>query len=204
MQGGSVVDYFLEDPGWTVRGVTRDPTSSSSQSLKKRGVEIVQGDQDDPKSLEPAFSGAHAIFAVTDFWNVFFPTYMKGEMGHTNDREIGELAYKIEVQRGKAIADAAAAVLEKEGKLERFIWSTLAPVKEMSKGKLTYVYHFDAKAAVDEYIETSLPALNEKMSRLLVGYYASNWNMGEFLMPKKVSQCSCFEPIHFTGDYSLN
>ena len=191
MQGGSVVDYYLKDPEWTVRGVTRDPTSASPQSLKSRGVEVVQGDQDDPKSLEPAFSGAHAIFAVTDFWNVFFPAYMKGEMGHTNDREIGEHAYQVEVSRGKAIADAAAAVLNKEGKLEKFVWSTLAPVKEMSQGKLTYVYHFDAKAAVDEYIEKTLPALNQKMSRLLVGYYASNWSMGAMLMPKKVRHLPC-------------
>lgn len=66
-QGSSVVSTFLAEPGWKVRGVTRNPDSAASQKLAARGVEIVKADLDDPGSLDPAVEGANAVFAVTDF-----------------------------------------------------------------------------------------------------------------------------------------
>lgn len=44
-QGGSVVQTFLNDPQlkseWSVRGVSRDASSASSQKLVAQGVEMV-------------------------------------------------------------------------------------------------------------------------------------------------------------------
>jgi predicted transcriptional regulator len=75
------------------------------------------------------------------------------ELSKVSDRATGEHALAVEVRRGKVIVDAAAEVLEKDGVLERFVWSTLLSLKELSGGKYTYVYHFDAKAEVSKYLK---------------------------------------------------
>jgi uncharacterized protein YbjT (DUF2867 family) len=53
----------------------------------------------------------------------------------------------LEIQQGKAVADAAKAA-----GVERLIWSALANVTEGTNGKITVVEHFDSKAAVEQYI----------------------------------------------------
>lgn len=67
-QGGSVVDYVLNDPElsrrYKIRAITRDLNSEKAKQLKKQ-VEVVQGDVLDRASLETALTGAHTIFAMT-------------------------------------------------------------------------------------------------------------------------------------------
>lgn len=77
------------------------------------------------------------------------------------------------MKRGKGIVDAVAEILEKEGVLERFILSTLPNMKEVSWGKYTYIYHFDGKAMVSEYLKEQTK-LWEKSSLLNMAFYASN------------------------------
>jgi hypothetical protein len=153
--------------------MTRNAASSSSQELRAQGIEIVQADLDDPSSLRGIFADADAIFAVTDFWQPYFDAYPG--LQKLSDRATGEHAYAIEVARGRAIVDAVAEQLAKNGeRLKIFIWSTLPPVKELSSGKYTYVYHFDAKAAVAKYIATEHPDLEKKTSYLNMSFYATN------------------------------
>ncbi|KAG6364490.1 hypothetical protein INS49_006091 [Diaporthe citri] len=66
-QGGSVADTFLADTNWRVRAITRDPFKPVAQEWTAPGVELVAADQDDVDSLTKAFTGAHAIFAMTDY-----------------------------------------------------------------------------------------------------------------------------------------
>ena len=54
-QGGSVVDSFLKDGTYQVRGVTRNVNSENAQALAKRGVEVVTGDLNNESSLKEAF-----------------------------------------------------------------------------------------------------------------------------------------------------
>jgi len=82
-------------------------------------------------------------------------------------------------------ADAAAA--STLGTLERFVYSALSNAKKWSKGKYTWVYHFDSKAAVVEYVKEKYPQLDAKMSTLQVGEYATNWKKMPILGPQKVS-----------------
>jgi hypothetical protein len=125
------------------------------------------------------------IFAVTDFWAPFMAAYP--ELSKVSERATGEHAYEIEVRRGKAIVDATAEVLEKEGVLERFVWSTLPGFRELSGGKYTFVYHFDAKAEVSGYLKGK-NELWEKSSLLNMGFYATNLvGMGSVLGVVKVS-----------------
>lgn len=92
-QGGSVAKAICEHPvllqRYTVRGVTRDPTSLPARELVDRyGCEVVKADLDDKSSIKSAIAGATGIFLVTS--SVY------------DDR-----LYEREVSQGKAVADAA-------------------------------------------------------------------------------------------------
>lgn len=50
-QGGAVVDAFLGDTSFKVRAVLRDSASNSAQKLERKGVQVVQGDLLDSRSL---------------------------------------------------------------------------------------------------------------------------------------------------------
>jgi uncharacterized protein YbjT (DUF2867 family) len=68
IQGGSVADAFLTAENWRVWGITRDPSKPAAQEWISRGAEVVCADIDDVESLMTVFAGAHAIFAMTDYW----------------------------------------------------------------------------------------------------------------------------------------
>ncbi|TEY57481.1 hypothetical protein BOTCAL_0217g00070 [Botryotinia calthae] len=53
---------------YRVRAVACDPTKPSAEALSKSGAEVVSVDYDIPDSIKAALSGAHAIFAITNFW----------------------------------------------------------------------------------------------------------------------------------------
>jgi NmrA-like family len=167
-QGSSVVSSFLSEPGWRVRGVTRNTESSASQKLAARGVEMVKADVDDRASLPLAVEGANAVFAVTDFWSPIRDpaNQSKVKPGQT----INEWGYHNELQQAKNIMDAVAKVEP----LERFVWSGLSAAKKWSKGKYTWIYHFDGKADATEYVKQTYPALWKLTSVIQVGAYLEN------------------------------
>jgi uncharacterized protein YbjT (DUF2867 family) len=161
-QGGSVVDYVLNDPElskqYSVRGVTRDPTKPAGQALQLKGVEVVKGDLDDVESIKQALRGAHAVFVMT-----------------ISDPELGHLAKQRETDQAKAAADAAV-----EAGARYLIFSTLPHAGKLSGGKLQHVVHFDAKADAEEYIR-GLPI---KSAFLSLGSFMQNFH--ELLAPRPV------------------
>lgn len=64
-QGGGVVNVMRQVPGWRVKAITRNPSSEAGQRLADEGVEVVQADFDDERSLVQAFqvrsTSCHAI-----------------------------------------------------------------------------------------------------------------------------------------------
>ena len=96
-QGGAVVRHMLPK-GWKLRALTRNPKSYAARQLAEKGVELVEGDLDDPASLERAARGAYGIYSVQDFWTV---------------------GAKREVQQGKNLADVA-----KKAGVEHFVYSS--------------------------------------------------------------------------------
>jgi len=56
-QGGSVARTFLKAPGWRVRGITRDASSSASRRLEAKGMEMVSANLDQTQSLVSVFEG---------------------------------------------------------------------------------------------------------------------------------------------------
>jgi uncharacterized protein YbjT (DUF2867 family) len=128
-QGGGVVDALLKDGRFRVRVALRNPASDAAKALSRRGVELIQADLLDPKSMRPVFDGAYGAFVVTNFWD---PAQM-----HT------------ETAIGTAIVEAARAV-----GVHHLIWSTLPDCERLSGGRLK-VLHFTGKARVDAAVEAA-------------------------------------------------
>jgi uncharacterized protein YbjT (DUF2867 family) len=104
-QGGAVIRH-LAPKGWKLRALTRNTNSAAAQDLAHQGVEIVQGDLENPASLESAAHGAYGVFSVQDFWAV---------------------GAKREVQQGKNLAEAA----KKAGVLH-FVYSSVGGAERNS------------------------------------------------------------------------
>lgn len=65
-QGGAVVRNLLQQ-GFAVKALTRNKSSSKAERLKGRGVELIQGNLDDPSSYSIHLKGVDGVFAVIDF-----------------------------------------------------------------------------------------------------------------------------------------
>lgn len=97
-QGGAVTRHMLLK-GWRLRALTRNPDAHAAKQLARQGIEMVQGDLEDPPSLDRASRGAYGIYSVQDFWSV---------------------GAKREVQQGKNLAEAA-----KKAGVHHFIYSSV-------------------------------------------------------------------------------
>ena len=104
-QGGAVIRRMLPK-GWKLRALTRHPANAAAQDLARQGIEVVQGDLEDPTSLERALRGAYGVYSVQDFWAV----------GATR-----------EVQQGKNLADAA-----KKASVAHFVYSSVGGAERNS------------------------------------------------------------------------
>jgi uncharacterized protein YbjT (DUF2867 family) len=99
IQGGAVARE-LARRGFRVRGLTRDPGSASALALRNAGIEPVQGDFDDPASLDRALNGAYGAFSVQQY------------------RGIG---IDAEIRQGKSFADAA-----RRAGIRHFVYTSVA------------------------------------------------------------------------------
>lgn len=82
-QGGAVAKALRRTP-FTVRALVRSLDDPKAQALARSGIELVQGNLDDPASLRQAMSGTYGVFSVQGY--------------RLGDRE---------VTQGKNVADAA-------------------------------------------------------------------------------------------------
>ncbi|TVY15394.1 NmrA-like family domain-containing protein 1 [Lachnellula arida] len=167
IQGGSIASHFSTLPDWTIRGITRMPTTPTASPL-------ITANLNDLSSLISAFTGAHTIFSTTDFYSPFHDPHTQALL--TEGQSINEYCYEQELAQGKNVADAAART---EG-LQRLVVSSLCDASEWSAGRYTGVFHFDAKARAVRYVRDVYPELAAKMSVVQVGSYLSNWrgNLG--------------------------
>lgn len=197
-QGGSILSYFLslQSSGtspYTLRGITRDPTSEKSTKLSTQGVEMIGADINNPTTLTAAFKGATAIYSVTNFWqNVFNPAVR--EKATAIGQGILQFSRDLEAQQNKNIIDAAAKV----DTLERFIFSSLPDANKLSGGKYPDVYHFDGKGIAEEYGRSVYPQLWKKTTVFYAGFYLENFlgPEGGLLRPKLVCIISLSLPVY--------
>ncbi|BGP20035.1 hypothetical protein JCM10213_000583 [Rhodosporidiobolus nylandii] len=150
-QGGSVVNALLHSARpYRIVALSRSTSSNKAQQLREKGCEVVEADVGKKETLEKAFKGAQIVFAMTEFWS---------------DQNAAR-----ELEDGKRIVDAAKAAQT----VQLFVWSGLEPVREISKGKIREVVHFDSKAAITAYARSSgLP-----LAVVEPGCYMSNFLSG--------------------------
>ncbi len=163
-QGGGLAQAILDDVngGFACRAITRDTAKEKAQALAAKGAEVVKADLDDAASLERAFTGAHGVYCVTNFWEHF--------------------SAEKEKEQAKNLAAAAKAAGAKH-----VIWSTLEDTRKWMAPDDTRmpflqekyrVPHLDAKAEADAYF-AGLP-----VTYLLTSFYWDNlYAFG--LAPKK-------------------
>ena len=119
LQGKGVVNALIKEGSFKVRAITRNP-----DTYQGNADEVVQADLTDLSSVKAAFTNAHGVFVVTNFWEG-----------------------ADEVAQGKVAIQAA-----KDAGVSHFVWSTLPDVEKISKGRFD-VPHFTGKARVDELIK---------------------------------------------------
>ncbi|KII85253.1 hypothetical protein PLICRDRAFT_94827 [Plicaturopsis crispa FD-325 SS-3] len=100
-QGGSVVDWLLKEPAgtFTVRAITRNPSSPAAQALAAKGVEVVKADLASLDEVTAAFKDAWGVFGLTQFY---------------------EHGYDAEQLHGANIVDGAKAA-----GVKHLVWSTV-------------------------------------------------------------------------------
>ncbi|GAA6028865.1 hypothetical protein JCM8097_007439 [Rhodosporidiobolus ruineniae] len=138
-QGSGVVSALLSSTPFTVRAVTRNPSSDTAKALltkhddavKDGRLEVVAGDLADEESLEKAFQGVERLFAA---W----------------------MSYGDELAEGKRLVNAAKAA-----GIAHFVYSTLPSISKASDGTLTKCRTFDAKPEVAANAKEQLPAVTE-------------------------------------------
>ncbi|KAH8879258.1 NAD(P)-binding protein, partial [Thozetella sp. PMI_491] len=164
-QGGGVINAFLNDPEYRVRGVTRNPESEKAKALVKKGVEMVKADQKDEDSLLDAFQDAFAIFAVTDYYDFFF--------------QIGkDAAIEREYTYGVNMAKAASKIQT----LKSYVWSTLPPTNALTGGEAV-VPHFEGKGRVNLFMKDKLPDLFAKTTFAMFTIFAANMHQYPIFRP---------------------
>ncbi|GAA6028853.1 hypothetical protein JCM8097_007433 [Rhodosporidiobolus ruineniae] len=135
-QGSGVVSALFSSTAFSVRAVSRDPSSKAAKALldkhadavKEGRFEVVAGELSDQNSLEKALEGAYGSFGA---WT----------------------SYSDEYAEVKRLVDAAKAA-----GIAHFVYSSLPSITEASGGKLTKVKLFDNKAKVTSYAKEQLPA----------------------------------------------
>jgi hypothetical protein len=189
-QGGSVACTFLNDPSWRIRGLTRDTQSPASLTLSAQGIDMVQANLHDPRSLTDVFKGANLVFSVTDFWKPYFDPANCARAA-AQEKPIGLYAYELELEQGKNIVDAVAREVDGLDDVG-LIASTLCNARESSGGKYKELWHFDGKAEVfPSYVKEKYPALAKKTSYLHTGYFFTSWQMLPGRWLAKVRQPCC-------------
>lgn len=133
-QGSSVIRSLSSNNSnaFSLRGITRNPSSDSSKKLNELGVEVVKADGWDKASLVSAFKGSWAVFVNT---NSDDPVFENPEETRTEE------------DLGKIVVDAAV-----EAGVEVFVYSGMASATVSSGGKVP-VDAFDYKHAIGEYAQ---------------------------------------------------
>lgn len=138
------MDAILAAPeaGFTVRALTRDPTSDKAKALEARGAQVAAVDLDDPSSIAAALDGVYGAFVVTFFWAHMDPAK--------------------ETAHATAVAEAAKAA-----GVQHVVWSTLedtrkwVPLEDDRMPTLQGKYkvpHLDSKGEADAaFVESGVP-----------------------------------------------
>ncbi|KAH8811321.1 hypothetical protein F5884DRAFT_749710 [Xylogone sp. PMI_703] len=132
VQGGAVVRALSEVPEFSIRAVTRNSKSAAAQKLLSLpNVTLVEADMSKPDTLIPAFKGAEAVYAVTNFYD---PSIQNDTLE--------------EARQGCAMADIA-----KEQGVKLFIWSTVPSALLRTGARFNSPRLVENKFTVSQYLK---------------------------------------------------
>ena len=133
IQGRAVVRH-LQQHGYRVRALSRDPGKPAARALAEGGATVVRGDLEDRASIDAAVSGVYGVFSLQNFWEGY-PTSFLGAEG--------------EIRQGKNLADAAKAA-----SVQHFVHASGAGAERVGG-----IAHLDCKLVVEQHIRAlRLPA----------------------------------------------
>ncbi|KAF5523445.1 NmrA-like family domain-containing protein 1 [Colletotrichum aenigma] len=179
-QGGGVVNAFLNEVGWKVRGTTRNTSSEKAKALSAKGVEVVSANLNDEESLEKAFQGATAIFAFTDYYETFF------ELGD-------EKSLELEFAQGQKIARAAA----KNQSLQRLVFSAGPHTSMITNGE-AICPHLEGKGRIVTYVTQEMPDLAAKTTFAVFTVFANNALLYDIFKPIYVPSAKKYVTLYPT------
>src|SRR6516225_4564731 len=149
-QGGAVIRRMLRNE-WKLRALTRNPNAPAAQELTRQGVEVMQGDLEDPASLERAARGVYgvySVYSVQDFWSV---------------------GAKREVDQGKNLAEPA-----KKAGVEHFVHSSVGGAERNS-----HIDHWESKWGIEKHIrKLGFPATILRPAAFMENYYIDQVEIG--------------------------
>jgi len=134
--------------GWKLRALSRHPEGREAQSLAHRGVEVIQGDLEDPASIARAAEGVYGIYSVQDFWAV---------------------GAKREVLQGKNLAAAA-----KKAQVKHFVYSSVGGA-ERNTGIPHWESKWEVENAIRSL---GLPATMIRPAAFMEMYYIDQVELG--------------------------
>jgi len=91
-QGGATARNLIK-AGVKVRALTRKPDSSSANTLRTLGIDVVKGNLNDINSLDQAMQGVYGVFSVTNFWE-----FGTGKKEVIQNKNLTDIAKKHNVQ----------------------------------------------------------------------------------------------------------
>lgn len=129
-QGGAVLNALEETSlqskiSISIKGLTRDAKSATSNKLSERGVTMIQGNLLDKSSLLQGLKGVNRAFLVTQF--------------------MGKGGVEAEVIQGKTFIDAA-----KQAGVKYIVFSSVG-----SADSAASVPHFHSKFLIEEHLKAS-------------------------------------------------
>src|SRR5579859_5616064 len=148
-QGGAVVRHLSKNSDFHIRALTRNPTGDAAKKLASLpNVTVVKADLSDAETLNSAFDGAEAVYAMTNYY----------------DPKVQEHPWE-EACQGKLMADVA-----KKTGVRLFIWSTVPSAYQRTDGEI-FTRLVENKTAVSDHLaKIDLPHVN-----LHLGFYFDNW-----------------------------
>ncbi|KIK63503.1 hypothetical protein GYMLUDRAFT_222594 [Collybiopsis luxurians FD-317 M1] len=135
-QGRSVISSLLapQDDGapspYSVRALTRDPTSTKAELLASWGVELFKGQVDNLDSIAAAFEGCYGVYANIDYYTVTPQT---------------------EIYLGVKMFEYAHSA-----RVKHYVWSGLDYASKLGNFNPKYhqAVHYNVKGVVSEFLQS--------------------------------------------------
>lgn len=144
-QGGSVLQALLKTGNYHIKAITRNAQSDKAKSLASlENVTVTEGNLDDEESVDRVLKDCYGAFLATDF--------------------SAHLVRNRETQQGVNVIDKAI-----KNKVSHVVFSGLENVESIMNKSC---YHFDEKAAVEDYGLKQKDKINFTSIRLPMYYQA--------------------------------